>query len=131
MRKTYEQHYYKNRTGTRIDRYYLVADSIEWELPDPDTKPLRPLSKQTLSETEYDIATAALLLTQKTGYVDLRGMVRNDEKLSKSVSGIIKTGNEIVFGILGNDECDEKTLKTYQMKLEFAEAELDEIREKM
>lgn len=114
-----------------IDRYYLVADSIEWEQPDPDAKPLRPLSKQVLSEIEYDTAFTALLLTQKAGCIDLRGMVRNDEKLSESVIGIIKTGNEIVFGILGNDSCDEEQLKTYRMQLEFAEAELDEIREKM
>lgn len=114
--------------GNLQDNYYLIVDEIVYE--NYNATALRALSKDVLSDTEYDVASAGLILTKQADYVNLRGMVRGDEQLMAESNEMMCVGNEVVFGILGVDKCDDETLRLYQAKLDFAQEDMVVLLEK-
>lgn len=117
-----------DENGELQDNYYLIVDEISYE--ENNSTSLRALSKTALSDAEYDVASAGLMLTKQAEYVNLRGIVRGDEQLMVESNAMMRVGNEVVFGILMTDKCDEKTLKLYRAKLDFAQEDMAELREK-
>lgn len=45
-------------------------------------------------------------------------------------NALMRIGNEVVFGILGVDKCDDEMLRLYQAKLDFAQEDMSALREK-
>lgn len=118
----------RDENGDLQDEYYLIVDEIAYE--NHNVTSLRTLSKKMLSDAEYEVASAGLMLTKQAEYVNLRGMVRGDEQLMVESNAILRIGNEVVFGILGVDKCDDETLHLYQAKLDFAQEDMSVLREK-
>lgn len=110
------------------DNYYLIVDEIMYEKNNVTS--LRALSKKELSDAEYDVASAGLMLTKQAEYVNLRGMVRGDESLMAESDAMMRVGNEVVFCILGVGKCDDETLRLYRAKLDFAQEDMTVLREK-
>lgn len=118
----------RDKNGDLQDNYYLIVDEIVYE--NHNATSLRALSKDVLSDAEYDAASAGLMLTKQAEYVNLRGMVSGDERLMAESNAMMRVGNEVVFGILGVDKCDDEMLRLYQVKLDFAQEDLSVLREK-
>ena len=87
-----------DENGELQDEYYLIVDEIVYE--NHNATALRALSRKTLSDAEYDVASAGLMFTKQADYVNLRGMVRGDEQLMAESNAMMRVGNEVVFGIL-------------------------------
>lgn len=118
----------RDENGDLQDNYYLIVDEIIYE--NHNATALRALSKDVLSDAEYGVASAGLMLTKQAEYVNLRGMVRGDEQLMVESNAMIRVGNEVVFDILGVDKCDDEMLRLYQAKLDFAQEDMSALREK-
>lgn len=118
----------RDENGDLQDNYYLIVDEIMYE--NHNATVLRALSKDVLSDVEYGVASAGLMLTKQADYVNLRGMVRGDKQLVAESNIIMRIGNELVFGILGVDKCDDEMLRLYQAKLDFAQEDMSALRER-
>ena len=119
----------RDEDGDLYDNYYLIVDEISYEKNHATS--LRALSKAVLSDAEYDVASAGLMLIKQAEYVNLRGMVRGDEQLMTESNAIMRVGNEVVFGILGVGKCNDETLRLYRAKLDFAQEDMNVLCEKI
>lgn len=118
----------RDENGDLQDDYYLIVDEIAYE--NHNATSLRSLSKNVLSDEEYDVVSAGLMLTKQAEYVNLRSVVRGDEQLMAESNMLMCIGNEVVFGILSVDKCNDETLRLYNAKLDFAQEDIVMLREK-
>lgn len=106
--------------GEAINDYYLVVDECG-VVNEPQTVcKMRPISKEFLTDEEYDPVFNTLQLTQMMGNFSIKAAVRNDDELADKIKPLMQTGNEIIIDVLTKNECDEKTLKLCRAKLDFA-----------
>ena len=91
---------------------------------------MRPISKEFLTDEEYDLVFNALQLTQMMGNFFIKAAVRNDDELADKIKPLMQTGNEIIIDVLTRNECDEKTLKLCRAKLNFAALDAERLMNK-
>lgn len=120
----------RNANDELQENYYYIVEEYDF-VPDNERQnsnnQLRPISKTTLSEKEYELAFSALELTQFMGKLSIKASVRNDNELLNKINPFLKTGNEILMDILSCNSCDEETLKLCQAKLDFAAPDVEKL----
>ena len=113
--------------GEAINDYHLVVDECGVINESQTVCKMRPISKEFLTDEEYDLVFNALLLTQMMGNFSIKAAVRNDDELADKIQPLMQTGNEIIIDVLTRNECDEKMLKLYRAKLDFVAPDVEKL----
>ena len=120
---------YDEESDELVDDYYMIGELLG-NTGGVDERPCcctgRKLSKELLSEKEYDLAMEALGLSHMIMFLETKGIVRQDNSLVTKANQYLSTVNEVLLGILSSkDVCDDGVLQTYSAKNDFTRAELE------
>ena len=111
---------------------YYIVDAIEdAKSDDAVTEPckhMRAIGSSELSDVENELVIKAMKMAQECGYVSMRAMVRNDKELDKKMNDLLRSTNEVFFGILFSDGCTERELRNFGAKLDFTASDIAGVR---
>ena len=121
---------YNKESDEIVDDYYLIGEMLDNNNAETDESQCcytgRKLSRDELSEREYNLATEALCLSHMLMFLEMKGIVRQDDSLVAKANQYLGTVNEVLLGILSSEDgCDESLLRAYSAKNDFIKAELD------
>ena len=120
---------YNEESDKIVDDYYLIGEMLDKN--DVTYKRQccctgRKLSMDELSEREYNLAIEALRLSHTLMFLEMKGIVRQDDLLVEKANQYLGPVNEVLLGILSSEDvCDESLLRTYSAKNDFTKAELE------
>lgn len=120
---------YDKESDEIVDDYYLIGEMLDNNAKTDKRQCChigRKLSMEVLSEREYNLAIEALRLSHVIMFLDMKGIVRQDDSLIAKANQHLGTVNEVLLGILSSEDvCDESLLRTYSAKNDFTKAELE------
>lgn len=120
---------YNEESDKIVDDYYLIGEMLNKGSEVHERQCCYrgcKLSKESLSDREYELAAEALNLSHRIMFLEIKGIVRQDNSLVAKANQHLSTVNEVLLGILtSKNACDADVLQTYSAKNDFTKAELD------